>query len=235
MCEGFGYFDDVLDLDEVGELPGIKPGMYQTVMFKPLCGLFNQPKYLPLRFMPIGLYLELADNDAPIITDFNHVYITKTTSTSWKLENCQSKCDILSLENSLDNSYVNHLLGGNTLKHVYETYISSPQTITSADTQFNVSRSFIALHAVFLSLDETFTEGRVRWHNKSWNTFYSTMTGNRSYATNFNDSDTELQNLQLIIGPKLFPETGLRSHAECFYNLRKALGVQANKPSCIRY
>ena len=27
---------------------------------------------------------------------------------------------------------------------------------------------------------------------------------------------------------KLFPETGIRSHAECFYNLRKSLGVQAN-------
>ena len=54
------------------------------------------------------------------------------------------------------------------------------------------------------------------------------MPENRSYATNFNDSDTENQNLQLIIGSKLFPETGLRSHAECFYKLRRALGVQAN-------
>ena len=55
MCEGFGYFDDVLYLDEIGDIPGIKPGMYQTVMFKPLCGLFNQSKYLPLRYMPIEL------------------------------------------------------------------------------------------------------------------------------------------------------------------------------------
>ena len=69
MCEGFGYFDDVLYLDEIGDIPGIKPGMYQTVMFKPLCGLFNQSKYLPLRYMPIELELELADNDAPTITD----------------------------------------------------------------------------------------------------------------------------------------------------------------------
>ena len=38
-------------------------------MFKPLCGLFNQSKYLPLRYMPIELELELADNDAPTITD----------------------------------------------------------------------------------------------------------------------------------------------------------------------
>ena len=67
---------------------------------------------------------------------------------------------------------------------MYDTYISSLQTITSADTQVNVSRSLTALRSVFMSLDKTFTGGRVRWHNKSWTTFYSTMTGSRSYASN---------------------------------------------------
>ena len=56
-CEGFGYFDDVLHLDEVGEIPGTRVGLYQTVMFKPLCGLLNQSKYLPLRYMPVELEL----------------------------------------------------------------------------------------------------------------------------------------------------------------------------------
>ena len=71
MCEGFGYHDEIDNLTDVGDLPGIKGGSYQTVMFKPLCGLFNQAKYLPLRYMPIELELELADADAPIVTDFN--------------------------------------------------------------------------------------------------------------------------------------------------------------------
>ena len=83
-------------------------------MFKPCCGLFNQYKYLPLRYIPIELELELADNDAPIITDVNGVFIAANTSTSWSIQNCQIKADILLLDNSLDNSYVNHLLGGNT-------------------------------------------------------------------------------------------------------------------------
>ena len=61
--------------------------------------------------MPIELELELADNDAPIITKFNHAYTAEHTSTSWKIQNCQTKCDILSLANSLDNSYANYLLG----------------------------------------------------------------------------------------------------------------------------
>ena len=62
---------------------------------------------------------------------------------------------------------MNHLLGGNKLKVVYDTYISSIQTITSADCQGNVSRSLTALRSVFMSFDKMFTGGRVRWHATS--------------------------------------------------------------------
>ena len=91
--------------------------------------------------MPIELELELSDNDAPIITDFYTLYTADNTSISWRIENCQLKCDIVTLDNSLDNSYVNHVLGGNILKIVYDTYISSIQYIASAECQLNVSRS----------------------------------------------------------------------------------------------
>ena len=69
-------------------------------MFKPLCGLFNQSKYLPLRYMPIEIELELADNEAPILTNFNTHYTADNTSVSWRMQNCQIKCDVLSLDKS---------------------------------------------------------------------------------------------------------------------------------------
>ena len=233
MCEGFGHKDDIEYLTTRTDLPGIRSGGFQTVMFKPLCGLFNQAKYLPLRYMPIELELELADWDAPIITVFTPDddalgFTNANSSTSWMLQNCQVKCDLLSLDNSLDNSYVNHLLGGNTLKIVYDTYVSSLQTITSADTQVNVSRSLTSLRSIFMSLDKNFTDGRVKWCNKSWNTFYSTMAGQRGTATTVNDNRDDMDHLQLCLGSKLFPEYPIKSHAECFYNLRKSLGVHAN-------
>ena len=117
MCEGFGYNDDIEHLQYLGDLPGICQGQYQKVMFNPL----NQAKCLPSRYMPIELELELADWDAPIITDFSPVVApvedgppekltSANTSTSWCIQNCPIKCDILSLDNSLDNSSVNHLL-----------------------------------------------------------------------------------------------------------------------------
>ena len=113
---------------------------------------------------------------------------------------------------------MNHLLGGNTLKIVYVTHISSIQSITSADCQVNVSRSLTALCSVFMSLDKMFVGGRVRWHNKSWNTFYITLAGNRSTSTYIYDSDDEIKHLQLQIGSKLYPEYSISSHAACFYN-----------------
>ncbi len=78
-----------------------------------------------------------------------------------------------------------------------------------------------------MSLDKMLIGGRVRWHNKSRNTFYSILAGNRSAPTYTYDSDDEIKHLQLSIGSKLYPEYPVSSHADCFYNLRKSLGVQA--------
>jgi hypothetical protein len=38
----------------------------------------------------------------------------------------------------------------------------------------------------------------------------------------------EIVSLQLQIGAFLIPQYPIRSHAECFYSLRKALGIQGN-------
>jgi hypothetical protein len=54
------------------------------------------------------------------------------------------------------------------------------------------------------------------------------MIGNRDGPSSIKDSDFEIQHLQLMMGSNMYPEYPLHSHAECFYNLRKSLGVQAN-------
>ena len=89
----------------------------------------------------------------------------------------------MSLDNAVDNSYVNHLLGGSTLKIVYNTYTSRIQSTVSSDaTNVNVSRSLTSLRSVFISLDKNFEYGRANWYNKSWNNFYSPMAGNLGTA-----------------------------------------------------
>ena len=40
--------------------------------------------------------------------------------------------------------------------------------------------------------------------------------------------ENEIISLQLRLGAFLIPQYPIRSHSECFYSLRKALGIQAN-------
>jgi hypothetical protein len=67
-----------------------------------------------------------------------------------------------------------------------------------------------------MSLDKTFTEARLRWYNKSWNNFWSTMIGDADGPVNSKDSDNEIKHLQLMTGSNLYPEYPITYHAECF-------------------
>ena len=67
FCEGFGneltILEDCVGLDQATTFYGIPGGQSMTVLFKPLLGLLNQPKFLPLAKMgPMVLELELVDD-----------------------------------------------------------------------------------------------------------------------------------------------------------------------------
>jgi hypothetical protein len=92
------------------------------------------------------------------------------TSTSWKLESCQLKCDVCTLDSALDNNYVSHLLSWKSLNIIDNTFISNIQTVLSADPQINVSRSLGKLRSMFLTLERDFEGARAMFYNKGWNT-----------------------------------------------------------------
>ena len=225
-AEGFGNNVDIHHLNTVALLPGILN--QQTVCFKPLCGILMQSKYIPLRYCPIEIELELADVLEPIISGAYNDFTAANTSYNWKLENCMMKVDLCTLDNALDNNYTAHLLGGKSLNIVYNTFISNIQTILSGDTQINVSRSLSKLKSVFLTLERDFTGARDTFHNKQWNNFYSPMAINTVTGVTTHIQANEIESLQLQVGAFLMPQYPIRSHSECFYSLRKSLGIQAN-------
>jgi hypothetical protein len=197
-----------------------------------------QTKFLPLRYCPLEFELELADVDQPIvqrgegsITPFNQAQqdlFVASIGTQYHLEMCQIKADVCTLDNALDNSYTSHLLNGRNLNIVYNTFISNIQTITAADTQINVSRSLTRLKSVFLTLIRTANAQRVKWYLNEFNSFYSPMAGDTLTEFTTNVQASEIESLQLQIGSFLIPQYPIRSHAECFYSLRKALGIASN-------
>ena len=97
----------------------------------------------------------------------------------------------------------------------------------AAETQINVSRSLSKMKSVFVSLDKAFTGDRLKFYNTCWNNFWSPNAGvgQTGYLTH---AEERFNHFQLQIGAKLFPEYPIKTHAEAFYSLRKALGIQAN-------
>jgi hypothetical protein len=230
-AEGFGGNLANEAITTTATLQGIDT--LQTVCFKPRCGIFYQTKFTHLRYCPLEGELELADMTDPILTSSDGITtivqgFDATISNSWKLESCQLKCEICILDNALDNNYVAHLLGGRSFNIVYNIFISNIQTIVSADTQINVSRSLTRLRSVFLSLEKDFTSQRKQWYNKNWNNFYSPMAVDSLTKNAKHVQANEITSLQLQVGSFLIPQYPIRSHAECYYSLRKALGVQSN-------
>jgi hypothetical protein len=240
--EGFGQLFDHHRVYIETEYQGIPGNAKQTVMFKPLSGLFNQNKYLPIRYTPISLELELVDNVLdPILGvgtgTYANTFTSSKTSTNWQISNVQAKCDLCTLDNALDNSYTEMLLSGKSFPISYNTFVSQIQTITNQSAPYiNVSRALTRLKSVFVSLeknysyvqaDNTLTNRDIDGTKKHWSDFYSPASENNKVGLLVINPNDEFE-FQLQVGSKLFPEYPIRSHAEAYYQLRKTLGLQSS-------
>ena len=231
LAESFGYTTtEARDLNSTTTFAGIPPGQMQTVMFKPLSGLLNQPKYLPLRYMPLTLELELVKIYLDPIADqslLGDPMDNGNTSTSWQIQNVMVKCDMCTLDNALDNSYAQHLLSGKSLPINYDTWVSQFQTISGNQPTINITRALTRLKSVFMTLDKDLSDFRNTFWRKQWNDFYSPASHN-CYLGNMKFEATDEFEFQLQCGSKLFPEYPIKSHAEAFYQLQKSLGIQSS-------
>ena len=244
-AEAFGQQYNKDTILNTTTLSGVKGGQSQTVLFKPCSGLLNQPKMLPIRYMPITIELEIVhDPNEPIVSEDStgsDGFSTANTTQSWQIENVQVKVDVVTLDNQLDNSYAEHLLEGKALPINYQTYVSQMQSILSGTNvgqqkvRLNVTRALSRLKNVYITLDHSNpphpgTGGLFNGLNidnikyKTWNSFYSPMYEDNRFALNRYNQTNEIADFQIQIGSKLFPEYPIRSHAEAYYQLRKTLG-----------
>lgn len=251
LVEGFGYTVKEHGSNRIIEHTNNISGVYDrlTVAFKPLCGLLNQSKFIPLTYVQsLSLELEIVDNaleplfnsnNNPIVvgegTKIN-MFTTNNTSVDWQIEQVQVKCDVISLDTQLQNSYTELLMNVKEIPIHYTTLISQYQTIRNQSQPFvNVSRAATRLKSIFVSFDKDKPKGipedPYTWRStatrKSWNEFYSPASENN--IAYYNPQAKDEFEFQVQIGSKLFPEYPIRSHAEAFYQLRKTLGVQSSK------
>ena len=216
--EGFGYrYDDAANSGAAttGSLPGIPGGESRRVSFKLQSGLLNQSKWLPIRYAPLTLELELVNSSTdPIVAPDGSTFTTANTSTEWAIEDCQLKADLCTLDNSVDNQIADHLLSGKALPINFQTFISQSQVVSGQSLSVNVSRAVTRLSSIFVSFNGAIAN-EVR--AKAFNTFFHPMANAAEYDPSF-----ELE-YQIQVGSKLFPEYPVTSLAEAFAALRKAL------------
>lgn len=201
--EGSPAWDDVGGAETLGTNKKKKMGM------KLLSGLLNQNKMLPIRYAPLEIELELV----------NQVSDAQQGSTSWTINDVQLKCDVVTLDNALDNSYAQHLLAGKALPINYSTYISQSQVTTASTFAINIARAATRLKSIFLTMvGSSHTDHGT--NIKEMNNFWHPM----STAKGVYDAGKEVE-IQVQIGSKLFPEYPLRSSSETFSQLRKTMGI----------
>ena len=150
--EGFGRsWDHITNMKpteyyKASNFSGVLYNQSQTLLFKPLLGIFNQPKYLPIRYSPLTIEIELVnDMLEPIVPQGNpgREFSVYNTSNIWQIQNVQFKFDAVSLDSALENSYAQHLLSGKSLPINYSTIVSQMQ---STLTGTNVGQKTIRLN-----------------------------------------------------------------------------------------
>ena len=203
-------------------------GASKVVNFKPIFGLLNQNKYLPLFWGGMSLEFEVVTNATDAIaTPIGTTVPAGTTSTDWIISDVRVECDTITLDSALQNSYVEHVLSGKALEINYGSYINMLQSVAGDHILVNVARAVSRLKTIFFSFDVSdkanTNYGYSVMHQsfaKSFNSFYHPMLGTYSFA---NELEYRVQ-----IGSKMIPVYPIRSLSEAWYQLKKALGIHAS-------
>ena len=188
----------------------------RRVVFTPLFGLLNQEKLLPLRYCPLQIELDLVNNGADAV----HVgsYNGEAHTANWGMTDVQVKCDLLILDNSLENEYASHLLSGKTLPINFSIWNHTNQS-TGNDNNFsaNINSSLTRLKSMFITLHNTDTA----WYEQANNFFHPTVS---SQSDAYGITDADEHQFQVQIGSKFIPEYPVNSLAESLSQLRKTVG-----------
>ena len=210
QTEGFGFpiYRDGMPIKGGDFERGIPPGGQKTVLFKPLSGLLMQSKLIPMRYCPITIELELVNNFAdPIVSEdtansgpsgnpkefaiagagdinaerINFSIPAGTFSTDWTIYDAQLKCDIVSVDSGLENSYSQYLLDGKHIPIRMQTFVSQSQALAqSSQESINISRSFTRLKALYITFLGKKTGDLRQEYLKTCNNFYSPLCGSFS-------------------------------------------------------
>ena len=221
---------------------------------KPCCGLLQSNYYIPTRYAPLELQFQIVSNATdPVVvpqgaggaqTDKEGYYFRAgDTSTSWELNSVFLRAEVITLDNTVNNNIVKHLLDGQSLKLVFPMYHTITQSFNNGggEINMNIVKSASKLTGAFITLYRTPRNGEFdgrflpdNYVFKRWNYMYNPMINKRINDSGLADTpalqgegfQSWSKNLSWQIqlsNSQKYPEFECQSLAETFYYLRRAI------------
>ena len=155
---------------------------------------------------------------------FTGVYQSVTYNNTWDIYDIQCKCDLLTLDNSLENEYASHLLSGKSLPINFCTWNHTNQS-TGNDNNFSatISRALTRLKSVVVTLKADDHADYPEW--KTVNDFYHPAAMNSLETV---ETDQEHQ-VWIQIGSKLMPAYPIASVNQAYYQIKTTVGSSMNR------
>ena len=163
---------------------GIYPGASQSVSFKPLIGILNQPKYLPLVWGGFVMEFEIISDPTEAFADsvIGGNFTPTDTGCSWAMSDIRLVGDVVTLDSALQNSYAEHALSGKVVPINYGTYITMQQNVVGDNISVTVSRAVSRFKTIFYSFNGDYNPTNTAKVNnpyylvkKEFNYFYHPM------------------------------------------------------------
>ena len=133
---------------------------------------------------------------------------------NWGISDIQCKCDLLTLDNSLDNEYASHFLSGKSLPITFNTWNHTNQS-TGNDENFSAHITRAVTRLKIIPITPHKPDGVAY---KQANDFYHPVSINGQMAL------VSEQQYQVQIGSKLIPEYPVTSVTESYMQLIKTVG-----------
>eukprot|EP00972_Heterocapsa_arctica_P069726 10301941-Heterocapsa_arctica.AAC.1 len=162
--------------------------------------------------MPIQIELELVSNRADCLAADIGI-----DAKDWYISDAQVKCDLLQLDNSLENEYTEHLLSGKSLLINCSSWNNTVQQ-TGGDQNFsvNISRALTRLKSAYVTLYKTPATGS-RYREPNY--FYHPMITQTEEGSQLGDE----HQFWIQIGSHKFPEYPVNSCSEASYQLKRSM------------
>ena len=146
FVEGFGMDSEAvqtLDHNELTKPKSIIPNGQITIGFTPLVGLFRQNKYLPIRYSPIQIELEVVNRAVDALFGGSLVVGDTDKSEDFSLQDVQLKCDLVDLDDTLDNEYTQFLVDGSILPIHFTALTTGSQIMSNHKTDQQYSLPYL--------------------------------------------------------------------------------------------